>query len=115
MQWYNTALDNTKSKLYKPQLPKITKILPDSICHVQFFNKGIELIDLSSIFSNDDFASLINCSINFPAPTVVCNLPQPMRSTIFNFNKVTLKSMLMVFSLILIISHVTETFHHILP
>ena len=59
-------LNNIKSKLYKPELPKSTKIY-----HVQFSNKGIELTNLLLIFSNDDVTSSINSSVAFLHTTVV--------------------------------------------
>ena len=52
MQWYIQTPDNIKSKLYQPELSKVTKKHPDSICHVQFSNEGKELINFPSIFNN---------------------------------------------------------------
>lgn len=76
MQWYIAILNNNKLKLYKPELPKITKKPADTIYNVQFSNKKIQLINLSLIFSNGDVTSLINSSIIFN----------------FNYNKVNFEA-----------------------
>ena len=73
-----TTLDSIKSKLCKPELPKITKMPPDSMCHVQFSNTGIELINILSIFSNNNVLFSINRTIKVPSSTVVYNLPRPI-------------------------------------
>ena len=52
IQWYIQTLDNIKSNLCQPELSKVTKKHPDSICHLQFSNKGNELINFPSIFNN---------------------------------------------------------------
>ena len=39
MQWYIETLDNIVSKLYKPELRKVTKKPPDNMCHFQFSDK----------------------------------------------------------------------------
>lgn len=76
MQWYIAILNSNKLKLYKPELPKITKKPADTIYNVQFSNKKIQLINLSLIFSNGDVTSLINSSIIFN----------------FNYNKVNFEA-----------------------
>ena len=55
------------------------------ITHVQFSNKGIELINLPSIFNYTDVTPPISSSTRFPTPADVYNLPKP----ILNSNKVT--------------------------
>ena len=46
-------------------------------------------MNIPPIFNNTDFTSSINSTIKFSTPTVVYDLPKPIRSTIFSFNKVT--------------------------
>ena len=43
-----------KSKPYTPELPKVNKKPQGKKCYVQFFNKRIGLINLSSFFNNTD-------------------------------------------------------------
>ena len=50
---YIATRGTIKSKLYKSEWLKVTKKPPDDICHFQFSEKGIQLINLSSIFNNN--------------------------------------------------------------
>lgn len=67
------------------------------MCHVHFSNKVMKLIDLPSVFNNTSLFNNTNVTssntifTNFPTTTVVYNLPKLIRSTIFNFNRVTLQ------------------------
>ena len=77
-----TTLDRIKSKLCKPELPKITKMPPDSMCHVQFSNTGIELINILSIFSNNNVLFSINRTIKVPSQQLFTTYLDPLWSTI---------------------------------
>ena len=56
---------------------------------IPFINKGIEFIDLHSIF-NDNLviSSIPNYFNNSETPIICYNYSKPIRSTIFNFNKI---------------------------
>ena len=69
--WYFAILGNIKSKLYKPELPKVIKKPPENLWHIQFSIKEVEFVNLPSIFNNINVTSSINSSINFPTPIVV--------------------------------------------
>ena len=54
-----------------------------------FINKGIEFIDLHSIFKdNSVISSIPNYFNNSETPIICYKYNKPIRSTIFNFNKI---------------------------
>ena len=56
---------------------------------IPFTNKGIEFIDLHSIFKdNSVISSIPNCFNNSETPIICYKYNKPIRSTIFNFNKI---------------------------
>ena len=56
--------------------------------HINFQNKGIEMVNLSSILHNSDVIDTIpSAAKNFTPPTVVYTLDSPIGQKIFNFNK----------------------------
>ena len=55
---------------------------------IPFINKGIEFIDLSSIFRNYNVISAIPLYFeNTESPIICYKLNKPIRNNIFNFNK----------------------------
>ena len=56
---------------------------------IPFINKGIEFIDLHSIFKDSIVISSIpNYFNNSETPIICYKYTKPIRSTIFNFNKI---------------------------
>ena len=56
---------------------------------IPFINKGIEFIDLHSIFKDNSVISTIpNYFNNSETPIICYKYNKPIRSTIFNFNKI---------------------------
>ena len=56
---------------------------------IPFINKGMEFIDLHSIFKDNLVISSIPYYFNnFETPTICYKYNKPIRSTIFNFNKI---------------------------
>ena len=56
---------------------------------IPFLNKGIEFIDLHSIFKdNSVISSIPNYFNNSETPIICCKYNKSIRSTIFNFNKI---------------------------
>ena len=56
---------------------------------VQFINKGIEFIDLHCIFKDNlVISSIPNYFNNSETPIICYKYNKPIRSTIFNFNKI---------------------------
>ena len=52
-------------------------------------NKGMEFIDLHSIFKDNLVSSSIsNCFVISETPIICYKYNKPIRSTIFNFNKI---------------------------
>ena len=55
---------------------------------VPFINKGIEFIDLHSIFMDRSVTSSIHSYFKNSEPPIICYIDnKPIRNTIFNFNK----------------------------
>ena len=56
---------------------------------IPFINKGMELIDLHSIFKDNlVISSIPNYFNNSETPIICYKYNKPIRSTIFNFNKI---------------------------
>ena len=56
---------------------------------IPFINKGIEFIDLHSIFKDNSVISSIPYYFNNSETPIICyKYNKPIRSTIFNFNKI---------------------------
>ena len=56
---------------------------------IPFINKGIEFIDLQNIFKdNSVISSIPNYFNNSETPVIYYKYNKPIRSTIFNFNKI---------------------------
>ena len=56
---------------------------------IPFINKGIEFIDLDSIFKDNLVTSSIPNYLNNSETPIICyKYNKPIRSTIFNFNKI---------------------------
>jgi len=86
LQWYLAVNDAIKAKLYHPFIQKCVKKAPENICHIQFCNKAVELINLPRILNSAKVkTALDNSDYNFPNPTVVYNLTSPIYHKIFNF------------------------------
>ena len=59
-----------------------------NVCKIYFHNKALDFINLSHILNDSELEGTIPIDArDFPIPTVVYNLPPPIRSKIFNFNK----------------------------
>ena len=87
-QWYLATLDFIKSKLFKPIPDKPKRKKPENVCQIYFHNKALDLINLPDILSKTELKGTIPLDArDFLMPTVVYNLPPPIRSKIFNFNK----------------------------
>ena len=55
---------------------------------IRFINKGIEFIDLPSIFKDRSVTSSIPTSFQNSEPPIICyKYNKPIRNTVFNFNK----------------------------
>ena len=56
---------------------------------IPFINKGMEFIDLHSIFKDNLVSSSVPNYLNNSETPIVCyKYNKPIRSTIFNFNKI---------------------------
>ena len=87
-QWYQAALDIIDCRLFKAPPSKVKRDPPKNILHLDFKNKGIEMVNLNSILHSPDIFSTIPSSAKgFVTPTIVYSLEQPISSKIFNFNK----------------------------
>ena len=53
-QWYSAVLDTIDARVYKSLPVKSKKPPPKNVCHIHFDNKGIEMINLSSILNSPD-------------------------------------------------------------
>lgn len=83
MQWYLPVPEYNKSKLHSRIPPKISRKSSENICHIEFFNKAVGLINPSVVFNNINLTSKLNETCNdFPIPTIACNLANP----IFDFS-----------------------------
>ena len=86
-QWYSVALDIIDCRLYKKPLSKPKKSPPSNVLHVNFRNKGIEMVNLSSILHSAEINDLIpSVAKRFTPPTIVYTLDSPISKNIFNFN-----------------------------
>ena len=55
---------------------------------IPFINKGIEFIDLPSIFKDRSVTSSIHAYFQNSEPPIICyKYNKPIRNTVFNFNK----------------------------
>ena len=87
-QWYLTALDIIESRIYIPDAPKVAKEPPLNICKIQFLHKGIDMIYIPRMLHHPSLTNAFpKTAGTYSAPTVVYNLEDTIRSTIFNFNK----------------------------
>ena len=87
-QWYLAALDIVDCRTYKKPASKPKRSFPSNVLHLNFRNKGIEMVNLSSILHNSDVIDTIpSAAKNFTPPTVVYTLDSPIGQKIFNFNK----------------------------
>ena len=60
-----------------------------SFIKIPFINKGIDFIDLPSIFQDKSVIQSIPTYFQNSEPPIICNkYNKPIRNTIFNFNKV---------------------------
>ena len=62
-------------------------------CHfeIPFINKGMEFIDLHSIFKDDlEISSIPNYFNNYETPIISYKYNKPIRSTIFKFNTIVI-------------------------
>ena len=73
-QWYWTSLNKLNHKRHFITIP--------------FINKGIEFIDLPSIFKDRSVTSSIPAYFQNSEPPIICyKYNKPIRNTVFNFNK----------------------------
>ena len=74
---------------YKENLQlSIKDKLLENICNLCFSSKAVECVNLPSIFCNTVLISLLkDLPNNFVRTTLVCNLEQPISSSISNFVK----------------------------
>ena len=87
-QWYMVALDIIDCRIYKKPVSKPKRSPPSNILHIHFKNKGIEMVNLSSILYNAEVVDTIPSSAKtFCPPTIVYTLESPISTKIFNFNK----------------------------
>ena len=98
----NFALYDRANKLYKAALHTrccaqhfLSPYIDSEVNHkrhfikIPFINKGIEFIDLHSIFKdNSVISSIPNYFNNSETPIICYKYNKPIRSTIFNFNKI---------------------------
>jgi hypothetical protein len=91
-QWYRYILDIIDTKLYKPSQPKKEKVPPKNVCVVSFVNKGIDLLNLPSIFKSPDITSLLpECmQSEEDCPMVTMKLTKPIRNKILNYQETVL-------------------------
>ena len=69
---------------------------------IAFINKGIEFIDLPSIFKDISVTSSIPAYFQNSEPPIICyKYNKPIRNTVSNFNKLVLSSFIWMFSLLL--------------
>ena len=88
VQLYSAALDIIDCRIYKKPPPKPKRAPPSNILHINFRNKGIEMLNLSSILRSAEVANTIpSVAKNFTQPTIVYTLDPPISHKIFNFNK----------------------------
>ena len=89
VQWYLASLDYIESKLnFQPLTPKVKRSPPSFRCKVDYINKGIELINLPRILHDDKLRDTFPLQKDkYEVPTVIYKLVDPIRNTIFNFNK----------------------------
>lgn len=67
--------------------PKSLRKLSENICHIEFSNKVVELINPSTIFDNINVKSKLSETCNdFPIPTDLYYLTKLLHNKIFNFN-----------------------------
>ena len=87
-QWYSMALDTIDCRTFiqaptKPKRPPLLNVL-----HVKFRNKGVEMVNISSILRDSEVLQTVpSIAHSFTPPTVVFSLNSPISSKIFNFNK----------------------------
>ena len=95
-------LYDRENKLYKAALPTrcyvqhfLSPNIDSEVNHkrhfikIPFINKGIEIIVLHSIFKDNlVISSIPNYFINSETPIICYKFNKPIRSTIFNFNKI---------------------------
>ena len=87
-QWYSIALDIIDCRVYTPPPPKKKRPPLKNVLHVDFCNKGVELVNLSSILHEKSVLETIPSIINtFSPPTIVYSLEPAIGSKIFNFNQ----------------------------
>ena len=61
---------------------------PTDFTKITFVNKGIDFIDLPNIFRDNTVESIIPNYFENKEPLIICyKYSKPIRSTIFNFNK----------------------------
>ena len=75
-------------------LGRLNRKLSEVLSHIrhfikiQFVNKGIEFINLPSIFKDKSVISSIpTCFENKESPIICYKYNKPIRSTVFNYNK----------------------------
>ena len=67
----------------------LRSLITDICIKIPFINKGIEFIDLHSIFKDNlVISSIPNYFNNSETPITCYKYNKPIRSTIFNFNKI---------------------------
>ena len=87
-QWYPMALDMIDCRIYSPRPSKKKRQPLKNTIHVEFCNKGVELVNLPSILHDKEVLDSIPSIINeFSPPTVVYSLEPAIGTKIFNFNK----------------------------
>ena len=87
-QWYSVVKDIIDCKLIKEKTVRRKRTTPTNICHIDFDNKAVEMLNLTSIFKSPSAKNSIpSLAKDFDVPTVVYNLGSPTASKIFNFNK----------------------------
>ena len=91
-QWYLYILDIIDTKLYKPPSPKKIKVPPKNVCVVSFVNKGIDHLNLPSIFKSPDVTSLLPefMQPEDDHPMVTMKLTKPIRNKILNYKETVL-------------------------
>ena len=79
---------NNRKRIYRP-------FIDSEINHkrhfikIPFINKGIEFIDLPSIFKDRSVTSAIPAYFQNSEPPIICyKYNKPIRNTVFNFNKI---------------------------
>ena len=87
-QWYSMALDIIDCRIYSAPPSKKKRPPLKNVLHLKFCNKGVELVNLSSILHDKEVLESIPSIIGtFSPPTVVYSLELDIGSRIFNFNK----------------------------